>query len=92
MIMFDGGRKIDFSTIVSGSGTGLILALLDIIFSLIIVSLLMHYIFSWPFIYGAILGTIVGETTAVVIVPVAARIKIPNDLYSMAVSEVTFTL
>ncbi|MGC8982070.1 MAG: cation:proton antiporter, partial [Minisyncoccia bacterium] len=67
MIMFDGGRKIDFSTIVSGSGIGLILALLDIIFSLIIVSLLMHYIFSWPFIYGAILGTIVGETTAVVI-------------------------
>ncbi|MGC8672614.1 MAG: cation:proton antiporter [Thermoplasmata archaeon] len=90
MIMFDGGRKIDLSASVSGSGTGLILAIFDIIFSMITVSLLMHYIFSWPFIYGAILGTIIGETTAVVIVPVATRIKIPNDLYNMSISEATF--
>jgi len=90
MIMFDGGRKIDLSASVSGSGTGLILAILDIIFSMITVSLLMHYIFSWPFIYGAILGTIIGETTAVVIIPVATRVKIPNDLYNMSISEATF--
>jgi len=90
MIMFDGGRKIDLSASVSGSGTGLILAILDITFSMITVSLLMHYIFSWPFIYGAILGTIIGETTAVVIIPVATRVKIPNALYNMSISEATF--
>ncbi|MDP8012198.1 MAG: cation:proton antiporter [Thermoplasmata archaeon] len=90
MIMFDGGRKIDFEATVSGSGKGLILAVLDVSFSMIFISLLMHYIFYWPFIYGAILGTIIGETTAVVIVPVATRIKIPNALYNMAITEATF--
>ncbi len=90
MIMFDGGRKIDFEATVSGSGKGLILAVLDVSFSMIFISLLMHYIFYWPFIYGAILGTTIGETTAVVIVPVATRIKIPNALYNMAITEATF--
>ena len=90
IIMFDGGRKIDLSASFSGSGNGLILAILDIIFSMIVVSLFMYYIFSWPFIYGAILGTILGETTATVIIPVATRIKIPNDLYNMSISEATF--
>ncbi|MGC8982048.1 MAG: cation:proton antiporter [Minisyncoccia bacterium] len=90
IIMFDGGRKIDLSTFISGSGKGIILAILDIIFSMIVVSLFMYYVFSWPLIYGAILGTILGETTATVIVPVTTRIKIPNDLYNMSISEATF--
>ncbi|MGC8663141.1 MAG: cation:proton antiporter [Thermoplasmata archaeon] len=90
MIMFDGGRRIDIGNSASGGGRGLILGTLDIILSMVFVSLLMYYIFSWPFIYGAILGTIIGETTAVVIIPVATRIKIPNDLYNMAISEATF--
>ncbi|MEM3277667.1 MAG: cation:proton antiporter [Thermoplasmata archaeon] len=90
MIMFDGGRKINIGTSVSASGIGLLLGTLDIVLSMLSVAFLMRYVFSWPLIYGAILGTIIGETTAVVIVPVATRVKIPGDLYSMAVTETTF--
>jgi len=90
MIMFDGGRKINIGSSASASGIGLLLGTLDIVLSMVSVAFLMRYLFSWPLLYGAILGTIIGETTAVVIVPVATRVKIPGDLYNMAVTEATF--
>ncbi|MFP3297723.1 MAG: cation:proton antiporter [Thermocladium sp.] len=89
IIMFDGGRKIDFGSL-TASALGLLMGLLDILLPMFVIALIMNYLFGWPYIYGAMLGTIVGETTAVVIVPVASRIKIPSDLYNLAVTEATF--
>lgn len=90
MIMFEGGRKITVGSSVSANGVGLLLGALDIILSMVIIAVIMKYIFSWPWIYGAVLGTIIGETTAVVIVPVATRVNLPQSLYNMAVTEATF--
>ncbi|GGP20435.1 hypothetical protein GCM10007981_08500 [Thermocladium modestius] len=89
IIMFDGGRRIDFSSL-TASALGLFLGLLDIIIPMVIIAFLMNFLFDWPYVYGALLGTIVGETTSIVIVPVAARMKIPSDLYNLAVTEATF--
>lgn len=89
IIMFDGGRRIDFSSL-TASALGLLLGLLDIIIPVVIMAFLMNFLFNWPYIYGALLGTIVGETTSIVIVPVAARMKMPSDLYNLAVTEATF--
>ncbi len=89
VIIFEGGRKIEISGFLKNSAIGTILAILDIAIPAVIFSYIMYYMFSWPYIYGAILGSIIGETTLIVVLPVISRIKISQDLYGTIVTEAT---
>lgn len=89
-IMFDGGRKISFKTPLSASGLGLTLAVLDIVIPTVLLAAVMYSFFGWPWIYGAILGAILGETTSTVIIPIATRLSISESTYNTIVIEATF--
>mgnify|MGYP001772743258 CR=1 FL=1 len=89
VIMFDGGRRISFQVPLSSWGLGLTLAVLDIILPMAILTPFMYYVFNWPPIYGAILGTILGETTSTVIIPIAVRLNISEYMYNVIVMEAT---
>ncbi|WP_291767317.1 cation:proton antiporter [Caldivirga sp. UBA161] len=90
MIMFDGGRKINFRTPISSSGLGLALATLDVAVPSVLLAVIMYSFFNWPLVYGAILGTILGETTTTIIVPLATRLVISDSVYNTIVVEATF--
>ncbi|MGC8569710.1 MAG: cation:proton antiporter [Caldivirga sp.] len=90
MIMFDGGRKISFRTPISSSGLGLALATLDVAIPSVLLAVVMYSFFNWPLVYGAILGAILGETTTTVIVPLATRLVISDEIYNTVIIEATF--
>ncbi len=88
IIMFNGGRQIRLEK-GFGSSKGITLGILDTIVSAIALSLLMNVIFGWPFIYGALLGTILGETAVVVVIPIIKRIRLKQEIYDLLVMETT---
>ena len=90
MIMFNSGRIMRFGAGRESGGTGLVLALFDIFLSCVALAIVMHYAFGWPFVYGALLGAIVGETSTIIVIPLLKRIKSSGGLYNSLLMETTF--
>jgi len=55
--------------------SGTVMALLDIIPAAILFGYLCEFIFGWPWVLGAILGTLFGETSAAVVVPFLSHVS-----------------
>ncbi len=90
MIMFNSGRVMKFGDGRESGGTGILLALFDVLFSCIAIALVMHYAFGWPLVSGAILGAIIGETSTIIVIPILKRLKSASGLYNSLVMETTF--
>ena len=88
-IMFDGGKiiKLDKSL---PSGLGYLLAFLDTALPAIAMAVIMYLVFHWQFIYGAILGTMLGETSTIMIAPMIKRLNISSKIYDILLVEATF--
>ena len=88
-IMYDGGKiiKLDKSL---PSGLGYLLALADTVLPAIAMAAIMYFVFHWQLIYGAILGTMLGETSTIMIAPLIKRLNISSKLYNMMLVEATF--
>lgn len=51
------------------AASGIAMAFADVVFAAIAFGYLCSFIFGWPFIYGAVLGSLMGETSAAMVVP-----------------------
>jgi cell volume regulation protein A len=90
MIMFNSGRIMKFGDGHGVGGRGLLLAFLDITLSCIALTIVMHYMFGWPLLYGALLGIIVGETSTIIVIPLAKKLKTAPSIYNIVLMETTF--
>jgi len=89
VIMYNGGRSIAVNKGFFRSTSGLSLGFLDTLLPTIFLSLLMKFVFGWPFVYGALLGAILGETSTVIVVPLIRKIKMPPEMYGSLLLETT---
>ncbi|MGC8679886.1 MAG: hypothetical protein ACP5T6_01140, partial [Candidatus Micrarchaeia archaeon] len=76
VILLGGSKEIHPKGKYVKSVEGVIFGTLDIVLSAALLAWIMNIIFKWPFIYGALLGTIVGETTTIIVIDIIKRIKI----------------
>lgn len=90
MILFNSGTAMRIFDKESKGYVGVVLAFLDVALSCLAVGALMHYVFQWPLVYGALLGVIVGETSSVIVLPIAKKLKISKDLYNILIMETIF--
>ncbi len=88
-IMFNSSKNIRFGDRASPVGIGLLLAVADVLVVTIVMAVFMKAVFDWPLIYGAILGAILGETTAIVVLPLINNLEINKDVYNMVLTEAT---
>ena len=89
VIMFNGSKELKLGDTALRSLKGITLGLLDTIISMAVVSLVMHYIFGWPLLYGVILGTILGETASIVVIPFIRKVKLSPDIFGTLFAETT---
>ncbi len=90
MIIFNGGRRIRLTAESMSESKGYLLALVDIVLVSAVTALFMFFVFGWPLLFGALLGAILGETSAIVIIPIISRLRMPRKLYEIISIESTF--
>jgi cell volume regulation protein A len=90
VIMYQGAKQISIASGKLKSRKGLLLAILDGVLAIAIVTPLMYYLFGWPPIYGALLGSVVASTGAVVVLSIINKLSLPHDIYETLLVEATF--
>ena len=76
IILFEGGMELDIFDVIHKSGRGLLMGLLEIIFSAILCSAALFYLFGVNFWVGAIFGVIAGGTTPQIIMPLVKKMNL----------------
>ncbi len=79
IILFDGGLSLDIPEIVSHAPRALLLAFIGFILNVVVVMYLAKIFLDLRFLYGALLGSILGGSSSIVIVTLAQRMKISNE-------------
>jgi cell volume regulation protein A len=73
VIMFDGGLGMSFSEFLSGLGRAAALALIGFALTVGAIAAVGHELLGLPWMHAALLGTILGGTSGIVIMPIMAR-------------------
>ncbi len=87
VIMLNASKALKFDDSVIRSWKGFLMGILDNALAAISLSLLMYYLFGWPFIYGAILGVLLGETTNIVVIPFIRKVELSPDIFGVLFAE-----
>ncbi len=89
IIMYNGGKAIILNKELLKDSNGLILGFFDTLLPTVVLAIVMKIGFGWPLIYGAIMGAVLGETSAVIVLPLIRKIEIPQSIFNSLVMEVT---
>ncbi len=89
VIMLNASKALKFDNSTIRSLKGFIMGILDNVLPAMGISLLMYYLFGWPFIYGAILGVILGETSSIVVIPFIRKVELDQDIFGVLFAETT---
>jgi cell volume regulation protein A len=89
VIVLGGSLSLNFSSF-SGGGRGVLMATLDTLLSIAFVTPLFHFLFGWPVLISALLGAMLGETTATIVIPVSQRLGLSQGALNSMVIDSTF--
>lgn len=89
VIMFNGSRTLKFNRKLLTNWKGTLLGVSDILLSMVAISAFMHFILHWPIIDGALLGTIIGGTSSLIIIPFIQRVKIDSNMFDAIFMDTT---
>ncbi len=91
MILFNCGLNLNIKRVFEESPKAFTLASLGVFSSVIFVSIFMHYVLNWAWIYGVLLGTVVGGSSSSIIIPLVSRLKIKSSIRTLLSLESAFT-
>lgn len=89
VIMLNASKALKFDNSAIRSLKGFVMGILDNVLAAAGLSLLMYYLFGWPFIYGAILGVILGETSSIVVIPFIRKVELDQGIFGILFAETT---
>jgi potassium/hydrogen antiporter len=69
IILFEGGLNMNLLEFIKESPLGIAFSFLMVIFSIVFVSIITHFLFGWDLLIGAILGSIVGGISSAIALP-----------------------
>jgi cell volume regulation protein A len=90
-ILFDGGMRLGIRQVLSHSPRAVMLAVMGFIFSTLVVAVFMVYGIGVPLAYGLLFGSIYGGSSSIVVVSLAAKIKISEKGSTTLVLESAVT-
>lgn len=80
VILFEGGMDMDIKRLIKDFGTASILVVLTFILSTFSIAVFLNQIYQWDVMRSLLLGTILGCTSAAIVIPVASRMSISNEM------------
>lgn len=80
IILFEGGLDLSIERVVKEFGSSLILVVLSFFLTALLVCGFLFYFFDWSFANSLLLGTILGCTSAAIVIPVVSRMSVTNDI------------
>ncbi len=91
MILFQGGLELNISEVVSGSLRGLFQAFTYFFLGMVLISVFLHFVMNWAWIESFLLGSILSQTSNVVIIPFAKKIKLRPQSVTLLSLEAIMT-
>ena len=73
ILMFEGGLHLKFFKVLSEIGKASFFTFLNFILVVGSSSVILYYVFSIPFIYGILIGAVIGGTSSAVVIPLISR-------------------
>jgi cell volume regulation protein A len=86
-ILFDGGIRMDLRQVLSHSPRAVLLAVLGFLFSVFVVTLFMVLFLGTSLLYGFLFGSIYGGSSSIVVVSLAAKIKVSQKCSTTLILE-----
>jgi cell volume regulation protein A len=90
-ILFDGGLGLNIKKVFSNSIRAVVLAVVGFAFSMLGVSLFAIFVYSVPWIYGLLFGSMFGGSSSVVVISLACKIKLSDKGCTVLILESAIT-
>jgi cell volume regulation protein A len=91
ILLFDSGMGMNIFKFVERSPRAALLGLLNVVFCIAVCAPAMNLILGWDYLYGAILGAIVGGTSSPIVIPLVKSLNPKEEVGDMLVLESTVT-
>jgi cell volume regulation protein A len=91
IILFDGGLGLNLQRAVARAPRAIVLAVFGFVISVATVIVLARAFLHWPFLQGALLGTMVGGSSSVVVIALVQRLGLKDDCRTTLVLESSTT-
>ncbi len=91
IILFEGGMDMDIDKLLKEFGTASILVLISFALSTLSISCLLYYVEGWDVMRSLLLGTILGCTSAAIVIPVIAQMSLGAEIKTILSIESAFS-
>ncbi|ODS35970.1 MAG: hypothetical protein A7315_04935 [Candidatus Altiarchaeales archaeon WOR_SM1_79] len=91
MILFDGGLNMDARKTLQEFPRATMLAVLNLIFSMIVMAAIAVSVLGWDLLSGLLLGAIVGGSSSAIVIPLVCGLKIRERIITMLSLESAIT-
>ena len=91
IILFDGGLSLDVRTVFESMRLSAFMSVLTFIVEMVGIAAMLHFIMNIDFMVSLVLGSIVGGTTGVVVIPLANKMRIRPQTKAMLIMESVIT-
>lgn len=91
IILFDGGLNMNLQQAIKGSPRALVLAVFSWFLTVLVTSVLCKVLFSWRFLNGLLLGSIVGGSSSIIVINLARKLDIKEETTTILSLESTLT-
>lgn len=80
IILFEGGMDMDMDRLIKEFGTASLLVILSFALSTFSIAGFLYYIHGWDILRSALLGTILGCTSAAIVIPIISKMSIKEEI------------
>lgn len=80
IILFEGGMDMDIDKLINEFGTASLLVLLSFAMSTLSIAAFLYYIQGWDVTRSLLLGTILGCTSAAIVIPIINRMSLKEEI------------
>lgn len=91
LILFDGGLNMDVKKTMQEFPRAAVLAVLNVVFSIIAMSAISVFMLNWTLLDGILLGAIVGGSSSAIVIPLVRSLKIREKIITMLSLESAIT-
>jgi len=91
IILFDGGLNMNVRQAIKGSPRASVLAVSGWVLNVLVTALLCKTLFGWRYLNGLLLGSIVGGSSSIIVIALARKIKVTEEIETILSLESILT-
>jgi cell volume regulation protein A len=83
IILFNGGLHFDFAEVLSNAPRAITLVILGVGVGIATTAVFAHYVLKWELLDSLLLGSILGGTSAAIVIPLITRARVPDQVSTL---------